>query len=57
MLTTKDIFIDILTLIWWVGIWNTIDLLIAEYIEPEYHLRTNFIMGIIALILYMKYHK
>ena len=31
MFTSKDLFIDIITVIWWIGLWNCIDLLIVNH--------------------------
>ena len=54
MAVLKTLSLDILVLLWWIGLWNSVDILINSYIPPQYHLTTNMVMGVGSLYLYYK---
>jgi hypothetical protein len=51
-ITSCQILKDILLLLYWVGLWNTTEHLVYNYIEPSYHLFAFTTIGIISFIGY-----
>ena len=51
MLIFKNIFLEFLVLIWWVSLWNCMDIVITNFIPIECTFRFNLLIGLTAIFL------
>ena len=52
MNTITKLTVDVLIMLWWIGLWNSVDIIINRYVDSGYYLTTNLIIGITSFYLY-----